>query len=137
MGLAFLDNGCIDEAAKSFEYLVKTNPEYCEGLIYLSILAGAKGDFEHAARFYIQALDNQTDLLFADNEIVNIFRNWQKQNPQSTEAKYYTGMVLKGFGHYDEALDMYQQVLKEIPSMEVVKSEIGWIENAKAIYGTK
>jgi tetratricopeptide (TPR) repeat protein len=135
MGQAFFDNGYIEEATKSYEYLVGKNPEYSDGLVYLSILSGAKGDFEHAARLYIQALAKKEEPLFAENEVLNIFRQWEKQNSQSTEAKYYSGLVLKGFGHYDEALVLLRQALQESPSMDAVKAEISWIEKAKAMYG--
>jgi hypothetical protein len=45
--------------------------------------------------------------------------------------------VLKGFGQYDEALDIFRQVARENPSMDGVRSEIDWIEKAKEIYGMK
>jgi tetratricopeptide (TPR) repeat protein len=137
MGQAFFDNGRVDEALKSFEYLVATNPEYSDGLVYLSILLGAKGDFEHATSVYIQALSRNVEPLFGENEVLNIFRQWEKQNPQSKEAKYYSGLVLKGFGHYDEALVLLRQVVQENPTMDEAKAEISWIEKAKAIYGIK
>jgi tetratricopeptide (TPR) repeat protein len=137
MGQAFFDNGNIDGATASFEYLVKKNPEYYDGLVYLSILAGAKGDFKGAARLYIQALARKTEPLFAEKEILNIFRQLEKQNPQSAEAKYYSGLVMKSFGQYDEALDIFRQVARKNPSMDEVKSEIDWIEKVKEIYGMK
>ena len=143
MGQAFLDNGRIDEAIGSFEYLVGKAPEYTDGLIYLSIALGTRGDFERAARLYIQAWERKGEPLFAGNEIINIFRQWEKQNPQSLEAKYYLGNVLKDFGHYDDALVMLRQVVRENPSLDRVKADIGWMENAKrgrdiqALYGAE
>jgi tetratricopeptide (TPR) repeat protein len=137
IGQAYLYNGNMDEATRSFTYLVGKNPEYRDGLIYLCIALGAKGDFEQAARSFIQALGMNVEPLFADNEIPNIFRQWVKQNPQNTEAKYYSGLVMKAYGHYDEALEMLRQVAKENPSLDAVKAEIDWIEKAKVIYGMK
>jgi tetratricopeptide (TPR) repeat protein len=137
MGQAFFENGYINEAIRSFEYLTVKSPEYSDGLMYLSILTGARGNYEQAARIYVQALAKKMEPLFADSEVVNIFRQWEKQNPQNVEVKYYTGLVLKGFGHYDEALEMLRQVINGNPSMDVVKDEIAWIEKAKAMYGMK
>jgi len=137
MGQAFFDNGHIDQALRSFDYLVAKNPEYSDGLVYVSLLIGAKGDFEHATRLYIQALARNVEPLFAENEVLNIFHQWEKQNPQSTEAQYYSGLVLKGFGHYDEALVLLRQVVLENPTMDEAKTEISWIEKAKVIYGKK
>jgi tetratricopeptide (TPR) repeat protein len=137
MGQAFFDNGCIDEAIRSFEYLVGKNPEYYDGLVYLSVLTGEKGNVEHAARLYIQALTRNVEPLFAEDEVLNIFRQWEKQNPQSAEVKYYSGLVLKGFGQYDEALDKFRQVVRESPFMDEAKAEIDWLEKAKATYGMK
>jgi tetratricopeptide (TPR) repeat protein len=137
MGQAFLDNGRSDEAIGCFEYLAGKNPEYPDGLIYLSIALGARGDFERAARLYIQAWERKSEPLFAENEIINIFRQWEKRNPQSTEAKYYLGMVLKDFGHYDDALEMLQQVVQENPSIDRVKADIDWMKKARIMYGIK
>jgi tetratricopeptide (TPR) repeat protein len=135
MGLAFLDNGLVHESMNSFLYLVNKNPEFYNGLIYLSLLFGANGDYDHAARLFIKVLESKGEPLFAENEISNIFRQWEKQNPQSTEVKFYTAMVMKYFGHYDEALDLFQKVLQENPSMSAIKADIEWIRKAKTFYG--
>jgi hypothetical protein len=65
----------------------------------------------------------------------NIFHQWVKQNPQSIEAKYYAGLVMKTYGYYDEALEMLRQVVRKNPSIDAAITEINIIENTKMIYG--
>jgi tetratricopeptide (TPR) repeat protein len=132
LGLASLDNDRIDEAVKNFNYLVEKVPEYRAGFIYLSIALGAKGDFDRAARSYIQAMAKEGEPLFGEKEILTIFYQWAKQNPPNTESRYYLGMVLKDFGHYEEALDIFRQLVHKNPSIDmVVKTNIEWLENAE------
>jgi tetratricopeptide (TPR) repeat protein len=134
MGLASLDNDRIDEAVKNFDYLVEKVPEYRDGLIYLSVALGAKGDFDRAARSYVQAIKKKGEPIFGEKEIINIFYQWAKQNPQNTESRYYLGIILRGFGHYEEALDIFRKLMRENPSIGMVKANIEWLENAKKSY---
>jgi tetratricopeptide (TPR) repeat protein len=133
MGHACLANGRFEEAAKNFSYVAEKVPEYRDGLIYLSIALGANGDFDGAARMYIKAMQKKGEPLFGEEEIVDIFRQWVNHDPRSTEARYYLGVVLRDFGHYDEALQILKNLIQENHSMDsagIIKRHIEWLEKA-------
>jgi cytochrome c-type biogenesis protein CcmH/NrfG len=104
-------------------------------LIYLSIALGGKGDFNNAAKYYIMAKQKKEDPLFGENEIINIFTQWVKQSPRNTNAQYCLGSVLQDFGHYPEALKIFQGLLKVNSLQEIVKSHIAWLTAAEKAYG--
>ena len=106
-------------------------------MIYLSIALGARGDFYRAAQTYIKAMQKRGEPLFGEKEIVDIFRRWVSHDPRSIEARFYLGVVLRDFGHYEEALKILKNLLIENPSMDsvgIIKKHIEWLEKAVIYY---
>ncbi|MBN2037514.1 MAG: tetratricopeptide repeat protein [Chitinispirillaceae bacterium] len=133
MGLAFHKNNRFAEAAKSFSNVVEKVPRYQVGQMYLSLASGQSGDMQTAAGFFIRAMQEKGEPLFAEKEFIAIFRKW-KSRTRNTEASYFLGMVLKAFGHYDEALEVFRTILQENPGMNAVIDQIQWLERARQSY---
>jgi tetratricopeptide (TPR) repeat protein len=130
LGRAYLETGRAEEAVKSFSYVVEKIPEYRKGVIYLSIALGATGKYEQAARMYLHAIKKRREPIFREKEVLTIFRRWAKQNSQNAEASYYLGVILREFGHYEEALNIQQILLEKYPSQPEVRQNIEWLQEA-------
>jgi len=134
LGRAYLDTGRFEEAVKSFSYVVEKIPEYRKGVIYLSIALGATGKYEQAAEIYLNAIKKRRDPIFREEEVLAIFRRWAEQTPQNPEVTYYMGVILREFGHHEEALKIQQKLLEQYPSKPEVKKNIEWLKKALKSY---
>jgi hypothetical protein len=59
---------------------------------------------------------------------------WASQAPQTPETRYYLAVVLREFGHYQEALDIQQELLAAYPNREEIQQNIRWLETALENY---
>jgi tetratricopeptide (TPR) repeat protein len=100
LGQAYLETGRNETAIKHFFYVVNRLPEYRKGLIYYSLALGAAGRYRQAAESYLTAINMRRDPIFRERDIINIFINWVRENPQDAGAKAHLGRVLEDFGHY-------------------------------------
>jgi tetratricopeptide (TPR) repeat protein len=98
LGKALLEAKKFPEAVECFSYVKEKLPQYRKGLIYLSIALGAVGEYQKAVENYLDALALSKDPVFAEEEIIAVFKKFAAQNPQDPETKKLLKMVLNQFG---------------------------------------
>ena len=98
LGKALLEAKKYPEAVECFSYVKEKLPQYRKGLIYLSIALGAVGEYQKAVGNYLNALALSKDPVFAEEEIIAVFKKFAEQNPKDPEAKKLLKMVLNQFG---------------------------------------
>jgi hypothetical protein len=64
----------------------------------LSIALGAVGEYQKAVENYLDALALSKDPVFAEEEIIAVFKKFAAQNSQDPETKKLLKMVLNQFG---------------------------------------
>jgi tetratricopeptide (TPR) repeat protein len=98
LGKALLEAKKFPEAVECFSYVKEKLPQYRKGLIYLSIALGAVGEYQKAVENYLDALALSKDPVFAEEEIIAVFKKFAAQNSQDPETKKLLKMVLNQFG---------------------------------------
>jgi tetratricopeptide (TPR) repeat protein len=98
LGKALLEAKKFPEAVECFSYVKEKLPQYRKGLIYLSIALGAVGEYQKAVENYLDALALSKDPVFAEEEIIAVFKKFAAQNPKDPETKKLLKMVLNQFG---------------------------------------
>jgi tetratricopeptide (TPR) repeat protein len=98
LGKALLEAKKFPEAVECFSYVKEKLPQYRKGLIYLCIALGAVGEYQKAVENYLDALALSKDPVFAEEEIIAVFKKFAAQNSQDPETKKLLKMVLNQFG---------------------------------------
>jgi tetratricopeptide (TPR) repeat protein len=98
LGKALLETNQFPEAVQCFSYVKEKLPQYRRGLIYLSLGLGGMGEYQKAVENYTSALALSQDPVFAEKEIIAIFKTFAAQNPGAPRAEQLLKMVLSQFG---------------------------------------
>lgn len=127
LGQAYLENGDGTEAVKCFSYVLSIVPNYRRALIYLAAALGKNGHYEQGITPYREAIKMRPDPVLLEKEILFLFRNYSEQKPEDIYAQYSYGIVLRQFGHYQEALAIQEQALLSAPDTSAIQKEIEFL----------
>ena len=122
LGKAYLEIEKPDAAIQQLQYVTKMLPEFRSGQIHLAAALSRGGKFEEGATAYRKAITMAPDPVFREEEILTIFRNLAQKG--SAIDIYSYGIVLRQFGHFDEALAAQQQAASLAPTNQEIATEI-------------
>ncbi len=104
LGKALLTTGKAEDASHCFEYVVSALPEYRPALVYLAVALGEAGKEREGAKRYREAIRMRADPVLLEPQILGMFRRLAEQDTPDFFAQYSYGVVLRQFGHFQEAL---------------------------------
>lgn len=135
LGKAYFETGQFQQAVTRLSGVIAKIPEYRRGQIYLCLALAQTGNYEEAVKQYLSAIRQQCEPIFAEQQVIRMFREWSRRSPQNPEALYYLGIILQDFGHYAEALSLQKTLLRQesmldAPYIEHIKDNIRWLEKA-------
>jgi len=133
LGKAQLESGKPIQAIEDFSYVVNNLKNYRNGHIYLAAALGEAGRDQEAATRYLYAIGMQPDPVFMERRIVPIFKRLSEKNPENAFSVYSYGIVLRQFGHYQQAMQKLQSALKLDPSNSNIKQEIAFLEKIQGV----
>ena len=88
-GKIYAQNGTVDKAISSFQTAVEVNPDFFDGFISLGIFLAQQGD----------PLAEES------------YRSAMELRPQSVEAKYNLAIFMQDNQRYNDALELYREIL--------------------------
>ncbi len=124
LGQAHLESGNGPEAVKCFSYVLSIVPNYRRALVYHAAALGTNGQYEQGIARYREAIKIRPDPVLLEKEILFLFRNYSEQKEKDVYAQYSYGIVLRQFGHYQEALAIQEQALLSAPDTSAIQKEI-------------
>jgi len=124
LGKALLATAKAEEASRCFEYVVRALPEYRPALVYLAAALGEAGKEHEGARRYREAIRMRADPVMLETQILGMFRRLAEQQPRNFFAQYSYGVVLRQFGHFQEALQTQRITLELDPANPDAAREI-------------
>ncbi len=128
LGTAYLESREPVKAARDFAYVVEKVPEYRRGVFYLAAAWGESGAPEQGARLYQEAMKNNPDPVLLEAPILNIFKGICNRDPENTVAWADYGVVLRQYGHFEEAIEIQRKVIFLDPSDSRAKKEVAFLE---------
>jgi len=133
LGKAYLETGNSTQAARNFESVVSKLPNFRRGLIYLAAALAESNQLEAAASAYRKAIGMRSDPVLLEDPMIELFRRIANAKSRDPFAQYSYGIVLRQFGHYEEALKVQQTAQILAPANRQIISEI---ETIKRISGS-
>lgn len=127
-GQAYLELHQPQAAVESLTYVVERLPEFRKGLLYYSLALGAAGDVAQAAEYYLKALKKGREPIFNEDAVLAFFHQWAQLSPSSPEPQYYLAVILREFGHYEEALTIQLDLLAQYPDREEIQKNVMALE---------
>lgn len=124
LGRSFLKAGKHSEAVSSFTKVVKQLPRIRKIYFYLAAALSADGRNVEAAEWYGKAMAMRPEPVAMEPEMIGIFRTLANEEPGDAFAAYRLGVVLRQFGHYDEALQFQTAALKSDPANRHIQQEL-------------
>jgi tetratricopeptide (TPR) repeat protein len=128
MGIAYLENHDYQNAVKSLVYIMEKVPEYRNGLIYYALALAGTGEYQKAAEYYASAMQKKQDLIFREDDVLGLFRNWTAQDPSNLEAMFFYAVVLKDFGLFGHSLELLKRIREKEPDNAVILDHIAMVE---------
>jgi tetratricopeptide (TPR) repeat protein len=127
LGQAHLETDKPDVAVRYFENVVQSLPEFRNGYVYLAASLGKAGHYHEAAMTYRKAIAMNPDPVFLEEHILSIFQHLTHKKP-NTINHYSYGVVLRQFGHFQQALEEQRTAFRLDPAKSEIQSEIRNLE---------
>lgn len=124
LGKAYLSNNQAEKAVNSFSYVVEKVPEFRNGWIYLAASLAQTGRLEEAAARYRRAIQMHKDPVLLEDEILGVFKKLSEINSADSFAKYSYGVVVRQYGHFEQAIQIQKEALKMSPNSEPIRAEM-------------
>ncbi len=128
LGTAYLESREPVKAARDFAYVVEKVPEYRRGVFYLAAAWGESGAFEKGARLYQEAMKKNPDPVLLEAAMLNIFKGICSRDPKNMVAWADYGVVLRQYGHFEEAIGIQRKVIFLDPLDSRAKKEVAFLE---------
>ena len=130
--------GKLDGAKAAYQSLLKENPDDCDALHYLGLIAFQQGDYADAARLIEQAiklngnipafhfnLGNAYKQLKQPDSAVDAYRKAAQLDPEFLKAYFNLGLALQAQGKLDEAAGHYRKALLIEPDFAEAYNNLG------------
>jgi len=136
-----VQSGSLDEARTLFEPLVETHGEKPDVLAQRGWFALQDGDYDNAARYYEQALNNTPSAVRPwvmeyhealtragriDDAAANL-RTWLERKPGDDAARHLLATTLSDAGRDDEAIAVYRDQLERRVDDVVALNNLAWL----------
>ena len=123
LGIAYLNDGLMDEAREIFQRFKGKNPLI---YYYLGFISDQKGNKTEAARLFREGSELSVDYVFPFRlETVNILKKASEYRSEDAEPLYYLGNLL-----YDKqpakAIEAWEESVRIDPSMAIAHRNLGW-----------
>jgi len=123
LGIAYLNDGMIDDAEDVFKRFKEKNPLIC---YYLGYIADKKGNKSDATKLFMEGSDLSVDYVFPFRfETIEILKLASENNPDDAKPLYYLGNLL-----YDKqpekAIECWENSVALDPSLAIAHRNLGW-----------
>jgi tetratricopeptide (TPR) repeat protein len=132
LGVAYIEQGRVDEAVKNFNLALEKDPNRIEVLLNLAKLYAQRNDTKQAFNYYQKVLDIQPanfkaidaiGLALMDagkfDDAIEFYRIGIKYNPNKSLLHANLGVALAKKGQIDEAITEFRTAEKLYPSSEI------------------
>jgi tetratricopeptide (TPR) repeat protein len=130
LGKAYLLAGVPGKAAVHFDHVARRLPDYRPAQIYLAAAMGLAGQEDSAASLYMDVISGRPEPVILEKPLLQIFKARSEKSPLDVRAVFEYGIVLRQFGHSEEALTALERA-KDLGSSEwadQVEREIQTVE---------
>lgn len=123
LGVAYLNDGLIDEAFDIFNRFKGENPIIS---YYLGYIADKQGKINDASKYFKAGMGQSTDYCFPFRlETVRVLEKALEYEPEDSKAYYYLGNIL-----YDKqperAIGYWEKAIEHDPSFAIAHRNLGW-----------
>lgn len=140
-GLEFEHKAMIQEALAQYEKAVTADPSFIAAYYKLALYLYSQGERQRGNHYFekLKALRQkatrkeqyQIDRLEAGvqgnlRKLIDISREWARQNPDDIDANFNLGDLYFGLQQYREALRAYQEILRVDPQYKMAYNQIGY-----------
>lgn len=137
LGKAYLECGTPVNAVEKLTAVIDRIPNFRRGLLYLAVALGKSGRIEEAASRYKEAVRLGLSSLSFESEIIFVFRQAAEKSPADSEKQHDLGLVLRQYGHYEEAYEAQKNAFRLDPHNGQAKKEIELLEKLLPSRGDK
>jgi tetratricopeptide (TPR) repeat protein len=131
LGKAYWNSGNFEKSSECFLRVTKWIPEYREAHIYAAAALGKMGRTMEGIEEYKKAIRLKEDTLILEKPILELFRSNVNLHPDSPNAYYQLGVVLRQFGYFEEAARNQNQALVLDPAFKPAQSELSMLSQAQ------
>ena len=141
LGVAYFQNGQVDEAIVQYQKAIKSNPKYAQAHNGLGAAFSQKGQVDKAIIEYKKAIEffpkcaeshnnlgNSLSKMGQVNDAVSQYRQALEIEPNYAEAHYNLGDSLLQMGKITDALAQFQQALKLKPSFNDARNNLSAVQ---------
>ncbi len=135
--------GRYDEARRAARYVVKKKPDAALGFMLLGNVEMAARNYSEAATAFGEAYKRQPSSVSAvrlfqsrigagrQEEAIAGMREWVAANPDDRQSRLILGNGYLSLKRYDEAIDEFERLARDIPDSAVVLNNLAWLYQQK------
>ena len=137
LGMAYLEKGMLDEAARQFEEAIKRYPKHHKSYYNLGVVYHRRGDLKKALEYFRRSIALNPDSVRAHYNLATIYlqqqqwelaiRHYVKVNeldPEIATAHFNLGMAYANLGNLKSAVSEWEKVLELDPRHTMARNNI-------------
>ena len=137
LGMAYLEKGMLDEAARQFEEAIKRYPKHHKSYYNLGVVYHRRGDLKKALEYFNRSIELNPDSVRAHYNLATIYlqqqrwelaiRHYVKVNeldPEIATAHFNLGMAYANQGNLKSAVSEWEKVLELDPRHTMARNNI-------------